>query len=233
MSIKLLCLDADDTLWHNERHFKIAEAAFCDLMSAFASKEEARARLEATGSANVALYGFGAKGFTLSMIEAALALAGNKLSAETVNRLVGIGRELHDFPLELFEGVAETLPGLAASLRLILVTKGDIIHQEAKVAASGLGHLFESVDIVSGKNRATFERLFLRCGVAPAEAAMAGDSVKSDILPALAAGAWGLWIPARHVSHHERAELPVEHQRFAQLEKFSDLTGWIADRSSS
>lgn len=228
MTIKLLCLDADDTLWYNERHFKSTEAAFCSLMAPFAPEEVVRARLETTGSANVRLYGFGAKGFTLSMIEAALAVAGDRLPAGTVADLVALGRELHDFPLELLDGVADTLALLSAQVRLHLVTKGDIVHQEAKFAASGLGDLFEGVDIVSKKDRSTFERLFQRCDVDPSHAAMVGDSVKSDILPALAAGAWGVLIPPEHVSHHERADQPVHDRRFVRLQRFSDLPDWIA-----
>lgn len=165
------------------------------------------------------------------MIEAALDLASDRLPAGTVASLIQVGRELHDFPLELLDGVADSLSILSSRVRLFLITKGDIMHQEAKLAGSGLGHFFEGVDIVSGKDRVTFERLFQRCGIDPCQAAMAGDSVKSDILLALAAGAWGILIPPEHVSHHEHAHPPELDERFVRLDRFSDLAGWIADIS--
>lgn len=228
MPIELLCIDADDTLWYNERHFKAAERAFCSVVGAFADDAVALERLEAMGSANVRLYGFGAKGFTLSMIEAAVSLAGDALTAKCLSELINLGRELHSYPIELLDGVEDTLAILSRRVRLRLLTKGDIVHQEAKLAASGLGHFFEGVDIVSGKDRNTFEQLFARCGVRPAFAAMAGDSIRSDILPALAAGGWGVLIPPEHIAHHERAVEPVNESRFVKLDRFSELSNWVA-----
>ncbi|MBW6526917.1 HAD family hydrolase [Sphingomonas sp. RHCKR7] len=228
MTIDLVCLDADDTLWHNMRFFDAAERAFAELVAPFAEAPAARARMEAIEVRNLQHYGYGAKSFTLSMIETALELAGDDLPAASVRRLLEIGRTLLDHPVELLDGVADTLERLAATARLVLVTKGDLLHQEVKLAASGLGQLFTGVEIVSDKRADTFVRVFHRYGCAPGRAVMAGDSMRSDVLPALEAGAWGAYIPQPLAWSHEAAAAPVEHPRFRQLARLGELPDWIA-----
>lgn len=228
MSIELLCLDADDTLWHNMRDFNSAETAFFTMMARFAEEAVARDLLEATSTANLRLYGYGAKSFTLSMIETATQLCGDSLTTATITAMLAAGRELLEHPVELLDGVGATLTALAAEVRLVLVTKGDLLHQETKLAASGLGDLFAGVEIVSDKKTETFARIFERYGVNPDRAGMVGDSIRSDVLPAIAAGAWAAFIPAELVWSHERAVLPNDHPRFAQLERFAELPAWLA-----
>jgi len=226
--IKLICLDADDTLWHNMRHFEATEAALTELLAPFAAHDVARARLNEVETRNLKLYGYGAKSFTLSMIETALELRGDALTADEVRAILDAGRALLAHPVELFDGIAETIERLAAIAPLVLVTKGDLLHQESKLAASGLGDRFSGVEIVSEKDAMVFARLFAKYGVAGEEALMAGDSMRSDILPALAAGAWGVYVPHSIVWNHERAPAPLDHPRFAQLDRLGDLPGWIA-----
>ncbi|MBW6531144.1 HAD family hydrolase [Sphingomonas sp. RRHST34] len=228
MTIDLVCLDADDTLWHNMRFFDAAEQAFAELVAPFAAAPAARARMEAIEVRNLKRYGYGAKSFTLSMIETALELAGDDLPAASVRRLLEIGRTLLDHPVELLDDVAATLERLAAHARLVLVTKGDLLHQEVKLAASGLGQLFTGVEIVSDKRADTFVRVFHRYGCAPERAVMAGDSMRSDVLPALAAGAWGAYIPQPLAWSHEVAAAPTAHPRFRQLARLGELPDWIA-----
>jgi putative hydrolase of the HAD superfamily len=228
MTIDLVCLDADDTLWHNMRFFDAAEQAFAELVAPFAAAPAARARMEAIEVRNLKRYGYGAKSFTLSMIETALELAGDDLPAASVRRLLEIGRTLLDHPVELLDDVAATLERLAARARLVLVTKGDLLHQEVKLAASGLGQLFTGVEIVSDKRADTFVRVFHRYGCAPDRAVMAGDSMRSDVLPALEAGAWGAYIPQPLAWSHEAAAAPTAHPRFCQLARLGDLPDWIA-----
>ncbi len=228
MTIDLVCLDADDTLWHNMRFFDAAEQAFAELVAPFAAAPAARARMEAIEVRNLKRYGYGAKSFTLSMIETALELAGDDLPAASVRRLLEIGRTLLDHPVELLDDVAATLERLAASARLVLVTKGDLLHQEVKLAASGLGQLFTGVEIVSDKRADTFVRVFHRYGCAPERAVMAGDSMRSDVLPALEAGAWGAYIPQPLAWSHEAAAAPAAHPRFRQLTRLGELPEWIA-----
>lgn len=227
MSLDLLCVDADDTLWHNMRHFDAAESAFFEMMAPFADRTVARDRLEATSSANLRLYGYGAKSFTLSMIETATQLCGDNLTVGTVAAMLAAGRDLLAHPVELLDGVGDTLARIAAGRRLVLVTKGDLLHQETKLAASGLGDLFAGVEIVSDKKAETFARIFARYGVDPGRAGMVGDSIRSDVAPALAAGAWAAFIPPEIAWFHELADPPVDHPRFTRLDRFADLPAWL------
>ena len=237
MPIDLICLDADDTLWHNMRFFAAAEEAFAALVAPYADDTAARARMQAIEVRNLKRYGYGAKSFTLSMIETALELAGDALAAADVAHILDIGRTLLDHPVDLLDGVGDTLQALtgrgagqnAGQRRLVLVTKGDLLHQEVKLAASGLGDLFTGVEIVSDKRADTFVRIFHRYGCAPARAVMAGDSMRSDVLPALEAGAWGAYIPQPGAWSHEAADTPVGHPRFRQLARLGDLPAWIAE----
>ncbi|MEC3911736.1 HAD family hydrolase [Sphingobium sp. CR2-8] len=228
MTIKLICLDADDTLWHNMRHFNATEDALLDMLRPFADADVTRERLIACETRNLPLYGYGAKGFTLSMIETAVDLAGDKLSTSMIAGILAAGRALLAHPVVLFDGVEETLERLAKVAPLVLVTKGDLLHQESKLAASGLGDLFSGIEIVSDKKVDTFRALFARVGVAPEQAVMAGDSMRSDILPALEAGAWAAFIPQEGGWSHESAAAPTEHPCFTQLHGLADLPDWIA-----
>jgi putative hydrolase of the HAD superfamily len=227
MPIKLICLDADDTLWHNMRHFAEAEESFIAMLQPFADANIARVSLEACEARNLKHYGYGAKGFTLSMIETALELGGPNLPVSVVRDIVEAGRRLLAHPVELLSNIEETLHALADLGRLALVTKGDLLHQEAKLAASGLGELFSAVEIVSDKNSGTFERLFQRHDVSPDQAVMAGDSMRSDVLPALNAGAWAAFVPHAIQWTHEQADEPFEHPRYKRLTSLAELPGWI------
>lgn len=226
MPVDLICLDADDTLWHNMRFFAEAEAAFAAMLAPFVDAGVARDTLAACEIRNLQHYGYGAKSFTLSMIETALELGGDALPASVVRDILAAGRRLLAHPVELLDGVEATLERLAGQGRLVLVTKGDLLHQELKLAASGLGERFAGVEIVSDKTPDTFRRLFARYGVAPDRAVMAGDSMRSDVLPALAAGAWAAFIPQAGGWAHEAAEVP-EHPRFVPLARLAELPGWI------
>ncbi|WP_420143757.1 HAD family hydrolase [Sphingobium sp.] len=227
MTIKLICLDADDTLWHNMRHFHETEDALFDMLRPFAAADVTRERMIACEIRNLPLYGYGAKGFTLSMIETAVEVAGDRLDAEMIKGILAAGRALLAHPVLLFDGVKDTLERLADSAPLVLVTKGDLLHQESKLAASGLGDLFSGIEIVSDKKAETFRTLFARMNIAPQEAVMAGDSMRSDILPALEAGAWAAFIPQEGAWVHESAAAPSDHPCFTQLERLADLPDWI------
>lgn len=228
MPIQLICLDADDTLWHNMRHFEVAETAFFDMLAPFADAGIARERLDAVERRNLVAYGYGAKSFTLSMIETALELGGDALPASAVRDILAAGRTLLARPVELFDGVAETVAALAGQADLVLLTKGDLLHQEVKLAASGLGAHFAAVEIVSDKNVETFRNLFARRGVDPEQAIMAGDSLRSDVVPALEAGAWAAYVPHDIVWSHEVVEEPSAHPRYRRLARLADLPALVA-----
>ncbi|MBB4612554.1 HAD family hydrolase [Novosphingobium taihuense] len=227
MPIKLICLDADDTLWHNMRHFNATEEALYSLIAPFADRHVTREVLDACEARNLKLYGYGAKGFTLSMIETAVELVGDPLPQGVIAGILEAGRQLLAHPVELFDGIAETLEVLSTRGRLLLVTKGDLLHQEAKLAASGLGDMFSGIEIVSDKTAGLFADLFRREGVLPHEAVMAGDSLRSDIHPALEAGAWAAYVPQPGAWSHEVAAVPEQHPRFTQLVRLGDLPNWL------
>jgi len=227
MPIDLICLDADDTLWHNMRHFNATQDALVAMLEPFADAGIAHKALEACEVRNLRLYGYGAKAFTLSMIETALELGGDDVPASVVRQILDAGRALHAHPVELLEGIEETLEALADRARLVLVTKGDLFHQESKLAASGLGDHFSGIEIVSDKQSTTFARIFDRFGVPPARAIMAGDSMRSDVLPALDAGAWAAYIPQPVAWSHEQRPAPTDHPRFRELPSLAALVHWV------
>lgn len=227
MPIALICLDADDTLWHNEAYFQSTFGRFAHLLAGFAEKEDLQRRLDETEHRNLAAYGYGAKGFILSMLETAADVAGDRLEPATVRSLLALGRDLLAHPLEPLPGVPEALPKLAARAPLVLITKGDLHHQEAKLAASGFGAWFTGVEIVSDKKPETYARVFERYGAPPEAAVMAGNSVRSDVLPVLEAGAWAALIPFELVWSHEAADAPAGHPRFRELASLAELAAWV------
>jgi putative hydrolase of the HAD superfamily len=229
MTITTVGLDADDTLWHNETIFRLTQARFLDLLGEHETAA-VEARLAEIERRNLRLYGYGIKGFTLSMIETAMELCEGEPPAGVVREILAAGREMIAHPAETLPGVDEALHALAERHRLVLITKGDLLDQERKLAASGLGDLFVAVEIVSEKDRGTYDRVFARHGTGPAEAVMAGNSVKSDVVPAIEAGAFAVHIPYHVTWAHEIAEPPVDHPRFGLLETIADLPTWIAER---
>jgi putative hydrolase of the HAD superfamily len=230
LSIELICLDADDTLWSHESYFQDAARRYRELLKPFADPDRIEARLSEAEDRNLHIYGYGVKGFTLSMMETAVEIAGEALPAAVVKEVLGIGRDLMRHPVAPLPGVEETLPLLAARGRLVLVTKGDLFHQESKLAASGLGEHFAGVEIVSEKTAGTYLRVFARYGAAPGRAVMAGNSLRSDVWPALEAGAFAVHIPHAFEWARERAETPRRQPRFAQLASLAQLPEWLAGR---
>jgi len=228
LPLDLICLDADDTLWLHESYFQDAARRYQALLAPFADANHTEQRLNEVEDRNLHIYGYGVKGFTLSMLETAVEVAGDALPGATVREILRIGRDLMEHPIHVMPGVREALPQLAGKARLVLVTKGDLFHQEAKLAASGLGDHFAGVEIVSEKNVETYAKVFARYGVAPERAVMVGNSLRSDIWPALAAGAWAVHIPHEFEWARERAESPVNEARFATLGGFGQLPGWLA-----
>jgi putative hydrolase of the HAD superfamily len=225
--IRLICLDADDTLWEHESYFRLSTQRFVKLLEPFADAAFSQERLIAIERGNLSLYGYGVKGFTLSMLETALEIAGDRLSAATTKAILALGRDLMRHPIHLIDGVAEALGRLAEKGALALISKGDLFDQESKLAASGIGDRFSGVEIVSEKSAETYRRLFARYGVKPDEAVMVGNSLRSDILPALEAGAYAALVPHRLVWAHERAEAPPAQPRFRQLASLAELPGWL------
>jgi len=227
MPITTVGLDADDTLWHNETIFRLTHQRFVELLSEFGDEKTIEARLADTEKRNLRAYGYGVKGFTLSMIETAIELTEGRVDVAAIQEILAAGREMLTMPVEALPGVPEALTELADRYRLVLITKGDLMHQENKIANSGLGDLFAAVEIVSEKDAKTYRDLFQRHGTGADEAAMVGNSMRSDILPALAAGAYAALIPYPLVWAHEAAEAPADHPRYAELGSIAELPGWV------
>ena len=229
MTITTVGLDADDTLWHNETIFRLTQARFLDLLGEHETAA-VEARLAEVERRNLRLYGYGIKGFTLSMIETAMELCDGEAPPRIIREILAAGREMIAHPVETLPGVDEALAELSERYRLVLITKGDLLDQERKLAASGLGDLFAAVEIVSEKDRGTYDRIFDRHGTGPSEAVMAGNSMKSDVLPALEAGAFAVHIPYVVTWAHELAEAPRDNERYAALDAIGELPGWIRAR---
>jgi putative hydrolase of the HAD superfamily len=227
MRITTVGLDADDTLWHNETLFRLTQDRFRSLMAEVAAPEVLDARLAEIEKRNLRLYGYGVKGFTLSMLETAMELTANEPPGRLIADILAAGREMLSEPVEPLPGVDQALAELSEGYRLVLITKGDLLHQEQKLAASGLGDLFAAVEIVSEKDASTYERVFARHGTGAAEAAMCGNSMRSDILPALEAGAHAAHVPYPLTWAHELADAPEGHPRFIELTSISEFPAWV------
>lgn len=205
MAIRLVGFDGDDTLWRSEDYYRAAEAALEDVLSAYIDLGAAgmQQHLLAVERRNLTVFGYGAKGMTLSMIEAAIALTDGRISAADIKRILDIGRATLEHPVLLLDGIREAVTAIAARHPVVLITKGDLFHQEAKIARSGLTDLFPRIEIVSEKDPATYTRVLAEFGVAPGEFAMIGNSLPSDVEPVVKLGGWGIHMPYHVTWAHE------------------------------
>ena len=232
-SITTVGLDGDDTLWDSESHFVLTTKRFADLLEPWLpSLDAVEERLLDVEAHNLALLGYGAKAFTLSMIETAIEVSEGSVPAGHIREILSWGKELLDHPVELLDGVAETVDDLAGRFRLILVTKGDLFHQESKVARSGLAEAFAGIDIVSEKDPETYQRVLHRHGVSPEEFLMVGNSVRSDVLPVLEIGARAVYIPYHVTWAHETVD-PERHQGFDTLSSITQLVPYLSAGGSA
>jgi putative hydrolase of the HAD superfamily len=221
--------DADDTLWRHADFYLQAEERLVALLAECGAREDILRKLREVEARNLPLYGFGVKGFTLSMTETAIEAAGGRASAALIGEILASGRELLRHPIEILPEVRETLTALAGAYRLILVTRGDLFDQERKLEQSGLAGFFDAVEIVSDKNAATYARVFSRHADGPDRAMMVGNSLKSDVLPAIEAGGWGVHVPQLAVWTVEHAEPPLEAPRFRRLAHMGELAALVAE----
>ena len=228
MSITTIGFDADDTLWHNETFFRLTHERFAQLLSD-SDPVQLSERLEAAERRNLGHYGFGIKGFMLSMIETAIEVTDGRVAAPVIAEILAAGKEMLRHPVDLLPDAREAVTALAADHRVVLITKGDLLDQERKLAQSGLGDLFHGVEIVSDKTPAIYHAAFARHGTGPENAAMVGNSLKSDVLPALTAGAWGIHVPHDLTWSYERAEPPIDAPRFRGISSLSSLPALIVE----
>ncbi|HMD60619.1 MAG TPA: HAD family hydrolase [Opitutaceae bacterium] len=220
--------DADDTLWHNENIFERVHERYCELLARHHDAETVRRALHATEMRNLDLYGYGIKGYMLSSIETAIELTGGRLGANELRELLALGRGMLDHPVELLDGAEELLEMLASSHSLLLITKGDLRDQERKLLKSGLAQRFRAIEIVSEKDRGTYERILQRHDVSPAHFLMVGNSLKSDIAPVLELGGTAVHIPYQYTWGHEQTEKPhAAEGRFFEAASLRELPGIV------
>ena len=228
MPITTIAFDADDTLWQNEQFFRLTEQRFTALLKDHADGDGLGERLLAAEVRNLATYGFGIKGFTLSMIETALEVTEHRVPGTVIAEILAAGRELLTHPVETLPYVDQALGELQDRYRLILITKGDLFDQERKLAASGLAEYFAAVEIVSDKTEAIYRRIFTQHADGPDRTLMVGNSLKSDVLPALAAGGFGVYVPHDLTWSFEHAEEPADNPRYARIAHLGELPAAIA-----
>ncbi len=224
--------DADDTLWQNETFYRITQDRFADLLADYTEPDPLHARLLEAERRNLGHYGFGIKGFMLSMIETAIEVTEARVPAPVIAEILAAGQEMLAHPIELLPQVEETVRRLAEDHTLVLITKGDLLDQERKLAQSGLGELFDAVEIVSDKREAVYARAFTTHGDGPERAMMVGNSMKSDVIPALAAGAWGVFVPHGLTWELEHAAAPEGHPRFREIDTLGRVIDLVAEINS-
>lgn len=221
--IKVIGFDADDTLWVNEIYFQETEQKLCELLSPYIDREKTSAELYFTEMQNMPLYGYGVKAFILSVLETAIRITSGKVPVEVLKQLITIGKEQLSRPVELLDGVEETLNALVGRYRLILVTKGDLLDQERKLRKSGLEHLFHHVEIMSDKTEREYSQLLKHIDARPEEFLMIGNSVRSDILPPLSLGCYVVHVPYHITWEHEKVCGPLEHKCAYIVDSFWDI----------
>jgi len=223
MNIKVIAFDADDTLWVNEPYFQETEEKFCELMAPYLSRHTLSQELFKTEIDNLRLYGYGIKGYILSMIEAALKISNHTISNEVVSKIIQYGKELLEHPIELLDGVEDVLGSLKGRYKLVVATKGDLLDQRRKLHNSGLGDYFHHIEVMSDKQEADYTDLVKRLDIKPEEFLMIGNSLKSDVLPVLGIGAHAIHIPFHTTWAHEKIDHKVEHERMRSLERIAEV----------
>lgn len=223
-NIKVIAFDGDDTLWVNEPYYQETETQFCNLLTAYLPEEETRKVLFQTEMENLPLYGYGAKGFTLSMMETALKISENRLEPAVLQEIIRLGKALLNKPIELLDGVQSVLASLQNRYKLVLATKGDLLDQERKLLKSGLNPFFHHIEIMSNKKEDDYEKLLHHLDIQPEEFLMVGNSLPSDIIPVVELGGFGIHVPYHTTWQHEevtRHNLDTKYYR--EIEKLSEI----------
>ena len=227
--LDVIAFDADDTLWHNEHHYVWAQDRLQELLSATYHDDGLQDELYKTELANIPVFGYGTKGFGLSMIETAVRLTGDQIMGDDIQQIIQLVKEMLQAPVELIDHVAEVIPALAASHRLMVITKGDLFDQERKIAQSGLAHYFAHVEVVSDKTVESYRLLFDRLQIDPRSLLMVGNSLRSDVLPVVALGGRAVHVPYAITWQHETVPAPdaASTQEYVQLEHLGLLPAFI------
>jgi putative hydrolase of the HAD superfamily len=226
--IQVIAFDADDTLWVNEPFFQETEKKFCDMLEDFLPHHSVSRELLAIEIKNLPAYGYGVKGFMLSMVEAAISITEGKIGIESIQWIIDLGKALLEKDIELIDGVEEVLKMLQGKYRLVMATKGDLLDQERKLNKSGLAPYFHHIEIVSEKQEAEYLKLIKHLDIQPDQFLMIGNSLKSDVLPVLSIGGHGFHVPFHTTWEHEKVEAIIEHDNFRQLTNIREVLKYIS-----
>ena len=227
--IKLIAFDADDTLWHTENIFVETQHKFADILSHYCDIDEIHHQIGQKEKANIAFFGYGIKGFTLSMIETAIELSEGKVSAQDIHEIVLLGKAMLRHPLHTLPHVTETLKKLHGSYKLAIITKGDLLDQNNKINESGLAHFFDYLEVVSEKDTATYEKLFKTWEIAPENMMMIGNSLPSDVLPILELGGYGIHIPYESTAVIEQTTKQGSGPKFKEVSSIKEIPAIVED----
>jgi len=223
MNLKVVAFDADDTLWVNEPYYQETEKKFCELLEAYMSHHNISQELFKTEMQNLALYGYGAKSFMLSMIETALKISAKTLDNEVILKIIQLGKDQINKSVEILDGVEEVLKALHGKFKLVVATKGDLLDQERKLRNSGIEHYFHHIEIMSDKKDEDYLKLIKHLDILPAEFMMIGNSIKSDILPVLNIGGYGIHVPYHTTWAHEQVDIKIENPQFRHVNAISEV----------
>lgn len=227
--VKVIGFDADDTLWHNEAYFLEAQERFWGLMEDFLPQHTTARELMQTEIQNIDLYGYGIKAFILSMVETAIRISEGTITTKVIEQIIGYGKDMLAKPVELIDDVEAVLSALEGRYRLVVVTKGDLLDQQRKLEKSGLEDFFHHIEIVSEKNAAGYLKLLQHLDVGPGQFAMIGNSLKSDVLPVLGLGGYGIHVPYHTTWEHEQVDIQIRDPNFVELAKIRDLLTYFPD----
>jgi len=221
--IKVIAFDADDTLWVNEPLYKEMEHQFCDLLASYLPQESISEELFKIEMQNLALYGYGAKSFMLSMIETISKVAGPNANIQLVNKTIELGKQMLEQAIELIEGVEETLQQLNGDYTLVLATKGDLLDQERKLINSGLEKYFHHIEVMSDKKIKDYQKLLRHLDITPEKFLMIGNSLRSDVIPPLELGSYAIHVPFPTTWAYENVDQEIEHPKFHEVEKITEI----------
>jgi len=227
MDIKVIAFDADDTLWINEPYFRRAEEEFCKLMSEYLQPHALERELLKIEIDNLPLYGYGVKGFMLSMIETALKISEKTIRLEHIEKILDLGKNLLNEPIDILPGVEDVLETLKGKYRLVVATKGDLLDQERKLKKSGLSHYFHHIEIMSEKDNSNYLKLVKHLDILPENLLMVGNSLKSDILPVLNIGGYAIHVPYHTTWAHELIDHTIENDHFRSVDNIADILAFM------
>lgn len=222
-NIKVVAFDADDTLWVNEPYFQEAEHQFCALLEDFLPHHTVGQELFKIEMQNLPLYGYGAKGFMLCMVETIIGVSEGTANLKLVQKALDLGKELLQKPIQLLDGVEEVLTALQGRYRLVMATKGDLLDQERKLIRSGLEPYFHHIEIMSDKREKDYQKLLKHLDCTPDQFMMVGNSLKSDVMPVLALGGYGVHVPYHTTWQHEQVDIKIDNPKFLEASSIVEV----------